>query len=112
MCLAVPGKIIALVGNDPLSRSAKIAFSGVVKQASLSLLPEARTGDYVLVHAGFAITRLNEDEAHRTMQYLREMSGDELEEELGAMSGADTGAGTEAGTDPTTDPKTKAEFGA
>lgn len=92
MCLAVPGKIISLTGDDPLSRSAGVAFAGVVKQASLSLLPEAGIGDYVLVHAGFAITRLNEDEAQRTMQYLRAMSGAELEEEMNAMSGVEAAA--------------------
>ena len=98
MCLAVPGMIVTLSGDDPLLRTAGVAFSGVVKQASLSLLPEARIGDYVLVHAGFAITKLNEEEARRTMQYLRAMSGEELDEELGV----------DADTAPAAQPRTEA----
>jgi hydrogenase expression/formation protein HypC len=70
MCLAVPGKLLEILGNDPLTRNGKIAFAGIVKQASLSFLPEAEVGDYVLVHAGFAITVLNEAEAKRSLEEL------------------------------------------
>lgn len=67
MCLAVPGEIIELSGEDPLTRSADVAFAGVIKQVSLALLPHAAIGDYVLVHAGFAIAVLDPIEAARTL---------------------------------------------
>ncbi len=73
MCLAVPGKVLAIVGDDLLTRTGKVAFSGIVKEASLALLPEARVGDYVLVHAGFGIAILNEAEAQRSIDYLDAM---------------------------------------
>ena len=70
MCLAVPGQVREIVGDDALTRIGKIAFAGIVKEASLMLLPEVTIGDWVLVHAGVAITRLDESEAQRTMAYL------------------------------------------
>jgi hydrogenase expression/formation protein HypC len=70
MCLAVPGQILEIVGDDPLTRIAKVAFAGIVKDVSLALLPDAGVGDYVLVHAGFGITILDQAEAERTMEYL------------------------------------------
>lgn len=76
MCLAVPGKITDINGDDPISRTGKVSFAGVIKEASLALLPDAGIGDYVLVHAGFAITLLNETEAQRTMAYLETMNSD------------------------------------
>ncbi len=81
MCLAIPGKIEKIIGNDPLSRMGKVNFGGIVKEASLAYVPEAEIGDYVIVHAGFAISIVDEDEAAKTFEYLKEM-GDlaELEE--------------------------------
>ncbi len=70
MCLAVPGQVLEIVGDDPLTRTGKVAFSGIVKEASLAFVPEAAIGDYVLVHAGFAITLLNETEARRSLDEL------------------------------------------
>jgi hydrogenase expression/formation protein HypC len=70
MCLAVPGQVLEIVGDDPLMRIGKVAFAGIVKEASLALLPDAGVGDYVLVHAGFAITLLDQAEAQRTLDYL------------------------------------------
>ena len=70
MCLAVPGQVREIVGDDALTRIGKVAFAGIVKDASLMLLPEAAVGDWVLVHAGVAITLLDEAEARRTMAYL------------------------------------------
>jgi hydrogenase expression/formation protein HypC len=67
MCLAVPGEIIELSGDDPLTLSANVAFAGVIKPISLALLPHAAVGDYVLVHAGFAIAVLDPAEAARTL---------------------------------------------
>jgi hydrogenase expression/formation protein HypC len=73
MCLAIPGKITSITGDDPLSRTGKIDFGGILKEASLAYVPEARIGDYVIVHVGFAISRLDEEEANQIFGYLREM---------------------------------------
>ena len=73
MCLAVPGKISSISGEDPLLRTGKIDFGGVLKEASLAYVPEAKVGDYVIVHVGFAISRVDEEEAHKVFDYLREM---------------------------------------
>lgn len=73
MCLAVPGKITSISGEDSLSRMGKIDFGGVVKEACLAYVPEARVGDYVIVHVGFALSRVDEDEARKVFEYLQEM---------------------------------------
>jgi hydrogenase expression/formation protein HypC len=78
MCLAVPGKILSMAGDDPLTRTGRVSFGGIVKEASLACVPEAKVGDYVLVHVGFAISKLDEEEARRVLAYLRNM--DELAE--------------------------------
>ena len=73
MCLAVPGKVVSITGEDPLSRVGKIDFGGIFKEASLACVPEANVGDYVIVHVGVAISRVDEDEAHKVFEYLRQM---------------------------------------
>ena len=73
MCLAVPGKITSITGDDPVFRMGKIDFGGIFKEASLAYVPEAQVGDYVIVHVGFAISRLDEEEANKVFEYLREM---------------------------------------
>ncbi len=73
MCLAIPGKITSVTGEDPLLRVGKIDFGGILKEASLAYVPEAKVGDYVIVHVGFAISRVDEEEAQKVFQYLREM---------------------------------------
>lgn len=73
MCLAVPGKVIEIVGDDPLLRSAKVSFAGVVKLVSLTCTPEAKLGDYVLVHVGVAISTVDPKEAEETFAYLKAM---------------------------------------
>jgi hydrogenase expression/formation protein HypC len=73
MCLAVPGKILSIEGSDPLLRSGKVDFSGIVKQINLAYVPEAQVGDYVLVHVGFAINTIDEAEARQVFEYLRQM---------------------------------------
>ncbi len=83
MCLAVPGKILSVEGEDPLLRSGKVDFAGIVKQINLSYVPEAAVGDYVLVHVGFAISTIDEKEAAQVFEYLRQM-GDLAELEEGA----------------------------
>lgn len=77
MCLAVPGEIVEILSGDPLVRQAKVNFGGVVKTISLGFLPEARPGEFVLVHAGVAISVVDEEEAKRTFEYLQEI--DELD---------------------------------
>ncbi|MFH1679879.1 MAG: HypC/HybG/HupF family hydrogenase formation chaperone [Candidatus Eisenbacteria bacterium] len=73
MCLAVPGKIRSISGDDPLTRMGKVDFGGVVKDVALAYVPEAHVGDYVIVHVGFAISKLDEEEAMKTLELLREM---------------------------------------
>ena len=73
MCLAVPGKVVEIIGDDPLLRSAKVSFAGVVKLVSLACTPEAQLGDYVLVHVGVAISTVDPAEAAQTFAYLRQM---------------------------------------
>lgn len=70
MCLAVPGEILNIEGADPLMRQGRVAFGGIVKRVNLAYVPEARAGDYVLVHAGFAIAVIDEEEALRTLECL------------------------------------------
>jgi hydrogenase expression/formation protein HypC len=73
MCLAVPGKIVSVSGEDPLMRTGKIDFGGILKEVSLAYVPEAKIGDYVIVHVGFALSRVDEEEANQVFEYLREM---------------------------------------
>jgi hydrogenase expression/formation protein HypC len=72
VCLAIPGKISALHFNIGVPM-AKVDFGGITREACLSYVPDARVGDYVLVHVGFAISKVDEEEARRTYQYLAEM---------------------------------------
>jgi len=73
MCLAVPGRIISIQGDDALSRTGRVSFGGVVKEVSLAYVPEAQIGDYVIVHVGFALSKVDEIEAARVFDYLEEM---------------------------------------
>ena len=76
MCLAIPGKVVSISGDDPLTRMGRIDFSGVIKQACLAYVPEVKIGDYVIVHVGFALSKVDEDEAQKVFEYLKQM--DEL----------------------------------
>jgi len=81
MCLAVPGKIISIDNQiDDIFRIARVSFDGVVKEVNLAMLPEAKLGDYVLVHVGSAISIVDEEEAKFTMDILKQMDADELDE--------------------------------
>jgi hydrogenase expression/formation protein HypC len=73
MCLAVPGKLLSITGDDPLARTGKVSFGGILKEVNLTCVPEAKIGDYVIVHAGLAISVLDEEEAARTLEYLQEI---------------------------------------
>lgn len=68
MCLAIPGEIVT-IGDDEL-RTGRVRFGGLVKQVCLAYVPEAEPGDYVVVHAGFAISRVDRDAAAETLAYL------------------------------------------
>ena len=72
MCLAVPGKIVEVTGDTPLARRARVSFGGVVKDISLAYVPDARPGQYVIVHVGFAISRIDEQEAQRLVGKMQE----------------------------------------
>jgi hydrogenase expression/formation protein HypC len=74
MCLAIPGKIqsISTIHNG-MVRMAKVSFGGIIKEASLEMLPGAAIGDYVLVHVGVAISKIDEAEAAKTFEYLKEI---------------------------------------
>ena len=78
MCLAVPGKIVSIQNIDPILRTGKVSFAGIIKEVSLAYVPEAEIGDYVIVHAGFAISKIDEEEANQIFQYLEQMN--ELDE--------------------------------
>ena len=78
MCLAVPGKILSAEESDGL-RVGRVQFGGIVRSTRLDFVPEAAVGDYVMVHVGFAISRVDESEAERTYTLLREMGALEAE---------------------------------
>jgi hydrogenase expression/formation protein HypC len=79
MCLAIPGKIISITAQlDETFRFGKVSFGGIMKEVNLCMVPEAVIGDYVLVHVGVAISRVDEEEAAKTFSYLKEMG--EVEE--------------------------------
>jgi len=75
MCLAVPGRIVSIRGEDPLIRSARVDFGGAVKEINLAYVPEAGVDDYVLVHVGFAMTVIDELEARRIYAELCRAAG-------------------------------------
>lgn len=79
MCLAVPGKVLSVEGHDPAFRTAHVDFCGVRRIVNVAFTPDVVPGDFVLVHVGFALTRIDEEEAARTYQYLAQIGA--LEEE-------------------------------
>ena len=83
MCLAIPGLISAIQENpDPMRRTGKVTFGGIAKEINLAYVPEAKVGDYVIVHVGFALSVLDPDEAQRLLDDLKTIS--EFAAELGA----------------------------
>ena len=77
MCLSIPGKLIEITSQlDETFRVGKVSFDGIIKEVSLTLVPEANVGDYVLVHVGAAISTINEEEAKKTFELLKQL--DEL----------------------------------
>lgn len=77
MCLAVPGQVLSISGEDEITRTARVDFGGVIKEIYLAYAPEARIGDYVLVHVGFAISVIDEEEAGRILEELERLEVDE-----------------------------------
>ncbi|MBJ7901011.1 MAG: HypC/HybG/HupF family hydrogenase formation chaperone [Cyanobacteria bacterium RI_101] len=72
MCLAVPGQVTSVRGEG-LARSGKVKFGGVLREVSLAYVPEATVGDYVIVHVGFALSKVDEAEAQQTLRDLAEI---------------------------------------
>ena len=73
MCLAVPGKVTSIDDNNPDLKMANVNFSGVSKEVCVHWLPDVKIGDYVLVHVGFALNKIDEKDAEETLKILREM---------------------------------------
>jgi hydrogenase expression/formation protein HypC len=81
MCLATPGKLVSITSQpDETFRNGKVSFEGILREVNLSMVPEAREGDYVLVHVGVAISVVDEEEAMKTFEYLKLIG--EVAEEL------------------------------
>ncbi len=74
MCLAIPGKLTSITGQlDETFRFGKVSFGGIMKEVNLSMVPEAQVGDYVLVHVGVAISVVDEEEALKTFEYIKQI---------------------------------------
>jgi hydrogenase expression/formation protein HypC len=82
MCLAIPGRVVEINGVD-MMRMSRVDFGGITRDVSLAYLPDVQVGDYVIVHAGFAISQLDEAEAHETLRLLEEIGL--VEQELDAV---------------------------
>lgn len=73
MCLGIPGRVEEILESTPLERMGRVSFGGICKEVCLAYVPEAEPGDYVIVHVGFAISRIQENEAQRTLSYLEQL---------------------------------------
>jgi hydrogenase expression/formation protein HypC len=87
MCLAIPGKVIE-IDSANMMRMSRVDFGGITREISLAYLPDVQVNDYVIVHAGFAISQLDEEEAHETLQLLAELGA--VEQELGMSTEGET----------------------
>jgi len=91
MCLAIPGQVVEMLDAEPPFTAALVEFAGVRRQVSLACVPEASKGDYVLVHAGVAISRINADEAAKVLAALEELDlDDDFEEQPVSRLASDT----------------------
>jgi hydrogenase expression/formation protein HypC len=95
MCLGIPGKVVEIRDDGPL-RMALVDFGGVRKEACLAYEPEVALGDYVIVHVGFAISHLDEEEALRTLEMIRAIDAEGMAQELGAMGAGEAALGVTA----------------
>lgn len=74
MCLSIPGKLVKITHQlDEIFRVGKVSFDGIIKEVSLALVPDAKVGDYVMVHVGAAISIIDEDEARKTFDLLKQL---------------------------------------
>jgi hydrogenase expression/formation protein HypC len=74
MCLAIPGKIISIESKqEDVFRNGKVSFGGIIKEVNLSMVPDVKIGDYVLVHVGVVISKVDEEEAVHIFEYLEQM---------------------------------------
>jgi hydrogenase expression/formation protein HypC len=94
MCLGVPGKVVAITRHEVGMQMGRVQFGGIQKEVCLSFLPEIQVGEYVIVHAGFAISQIDEEEAAKTFEILKQMG--DLSAEL---AGEDVDAVPKAGAD-------------
>jgi len=81
MCLGVPGKVLEITPNDTGMTMGKVSFAGIIKDVCLAYIPEVKIDDYVIVHVGFAISRIDETEAQEVFRFLDQM-GDLTELEI------------------------------
>lgn len=77
MCLGIPGEVISIEENGEQMRRAKVRFGGITRDVYLDLVPEAQVGDYVIVHVGFAISKINAEEAEHVFELLSQLEGDD-----------------------------------
>ncbi|MDJ0661758.1 MAG: HypC/HybG/HupF family hydrogenase formation chaperone [Crocosphaera sp.] len=73
MCLAVPGKVVSISGDEPLLKKGKVSFGGVMKEVSFAYVPEVKIDDYVIVHVGFALSILDQEAAEKSLAEFEEM---------------------------------------
>jgi hydrogenase expression/formation protein HypC len=78
MCLSIPAKLLSISGQDPLERTGRVSFGGIIKAINLAYVPEVEVGSYVLVHVGFAISIIDENEANFVFSYLATQQEDSL----------------------------------
>ena len=83
MCLAAPGKIEKIIGEDPFNKIGKVNFGGVIKDINLSYVPDAKVNDYVIAHVGFALNTIDEDEAEQLLKDIEMIEGFSDEEREG-----------------------------
>lgn len=81
MCLAIPGKVVSIDESDPILRTGKVSFGGAMRDVALSTVPEADVGSFVLVHAGIAISKVDEEEATKVLESIAQLDLPEEEEE-------------------------------
>ena len=93
MCLGVPGKVIEVKDDSTGMIMGRVSFGGIVKEVCLAYTPDVRVGDYVVVHVGFAISQIDEEEAHKVFEFLQGMG------ELGELEVAQPGEETAAEED-------------
>ena len=87
MCLAIPGKVVSVEGDD-IMRTARVDFGGVVKEINLAYTPDAKPGEYLLVHVGFAISKIDEAEARKVFEDLEQIDKLEAARSEPAVAGA------------------------